>query len=161
MGIKATVSTKSVTGGLAALDKKLKLLGARKAYVKVGLLGSKDSRDGGELTNPALGSIHEYGTSKIPARPFIMPPFMAEREANVAILTRGYRAALAKNEPDAFIRVLRALGQKMVAGIKRYVTAGDSPLAPNAPETVRRKGSDRPLVDTGQLIRSVDYVVVE
>ena len=31
---------------------------------------------------------------------------------------------------------------------------------PNAPATIRRKGSDRPLIDTGQLVNSVEYEVV-
>ena len=31
---------------------------------------------------------------------------------------------------------------------------------PNAPATIRRKGSDRPLIDTGQLVNAVEYEVV-
>ena len=30
---------------------------------------------------------------------------------------------------------------------------------PNAPATIRRKGSDRPLIDTGQLVNAVEYEV--
>jgi hypothetical protein len=41
---------------------------------------------------------------------------------------------------------------------KRYILQGDN-LAPNAPSTIKAKGSSRPLVDTSQLVKSITWVV--
>ena len=37
--------------------------------------------------------------------------------------------------------------------------AGVAPSEPNAPSTIRKKGSDKPLIDTGRLRQSVNYVI--
>jgi hypothetical protein len=41
--------------------------------------------------------------------------------------------------------------------IVQSIVSTNSP--PNAPSTVRRKGFDKPLIDTGVMQRSVDFVV--
>ena len=41
---------------------------------------------------------------------------------------------------------------------KNYITDGTH-LAPNAPETIARKGSDLPLVDTASMLNSITYAV--
>lgn len=161
MGLTLTLSTKAVTGGLEALEKRMRLLKLRKAYVKAGVLGKKASRSDGGITNPQLASVHEYGTSLVPARPFISPTFHENRGSYMKLLLRGYHDAVIGNRPDAFIRMLQLIGQKMVTDIKTRVTAGPHIPPPLAPATIARKGSSRPLVDSGQLVRAIDYEVVE
>lgn len=161
MGARVTVSTEALTGGLDALQKRLRLLRARHAYVKAGVLGKAPVRTEGGITNAQLASVHEYGTSKVPARPFIAPPFHANRESYMQILQAGYRAAVTKDDPAVFVKMLRLLGMKIVADIRKHVTAGPPIPPPLSPKTIARKGSSRPLVDTGQMIRSIDYEVVE
>lgn len=161
MGVNFTLSTKAVTGGLEALEKRFRLLKLRKSYVKAGILGKKASRSDDNITNPQLASIHEYGTSSVPARPFIMPSFHENRDSYMKLLQKGYHDAVLGNRPDAFVRMLRLIGQKMAADIKTRVTAGPHIPPPLSPVTIARKGSSRPLVDTGQMIRSVDYEVTE
>lgn len=158
--MKITVTTRAVMGGLEALEKRFKLLSMRKSYVKVGILGKKDARSDA-MTNAELASIHEYGTSTIPARPFIAPPFIENRESYMKLLRDGYSKALKGNSPDAFTKALRAIGMKMVADIRNRITSGAGIPPPLAPSTIARKGSSRPLVDTGQMLRSVDFEVVE
>lgn len=36
---------------------------------------------------------------------------------------------------------------------------GNGSFVPNAPSTIRRKGSDKPLIDTGRMRQSVKYVI--
>jgi hypothetical protein len=43
------------------------------------------------------------------------------------------------------------------AAVKNKVVTG--PFEPNKPATIARKGSDRPLIDTAQLLNSITYVV--
>lgn len=160
MGVKFTVSTRAIKGGLEALEKRMRLLKLRKAFVKAGSLGKKGARSDG-ITNPQLASVHEFGTSKVPARPFISPAFHEHRESYMKLLQKGYRDAVTGNSPDAFVRVLRLIGQKMAADIKNKVTVGPSIPPPLAPATIARKRSSRALIDTGQMVRSIDYEVVE
>lgn len=52
---------------------------------------------------------------------------------------------------------LTILGQKIQGDIQEKIILISEP--PNSPETIRRKGSDNPLVDTGRLGGSIRYVV--
>lgn len=53
--------------------------------------------------------------------------------------------------------MLDRIGNVMEGDIKRKIVAG--PFAPNAPSTIRRKRSTRPLIDSGRMRQSVRYVV--
>jgi hypothetical protein len=158
--MKLTVETKAIDKGIAAFRRRLALLRLRKSYVKAGVLGKKSSR-AGVMTNAQLASIHEYGLGKVPPRPFIQPPFVLHKADYLDLLRKGYAQAMRTNNPDAFRRVLALIGQKMAADIRNYVTQGPGVMPPNSPRTIARKGSSRPLVDTGQMIRAVEYEVVE
>lgn len=52
---------------------------------------------------------------------------------------------------------LSLIGLRIQADIQRTIQTLKEP--PNAPETIRRKGSDNPLVDTGTLVQSIRYAV--
>lgn len=132
----------------------------RKSYVKAGVMGKKASRSG-SLTNAELASIHEFGLGNVPPRPFIRPPFVVHKPEYLTLLRKGYAQAMKSNNPDSFRRVLALIGAKMAADIRNYVTQGPGVSPPLAATTVARKGSSRPLVDTGQMIRAVDYEVIE
>lgn len=157
--MRVTVETKRIGPGLEALKKRLELLRLRKAFVKSGVLGKKP-RTGTGPSNAELASIHEFGLGSAPARPFIGPAFLMHKAEYRDLIRRGYAGAVKSNDPNAFRRVLALIGQKMSADIKNFVTAGAPVPPPLSPKTVARKGSSRTLVDTGQLIRSVDYEVV-
>lgn len=51
--------------------------------------------------------------------------------------------------------MLDLYGQQMATAIKKYIRDLQSP--PNHPYTVEQKGSSNPLVDTGQLIESIEW----
>jgi len=161
--MKLTAITHRVDHGMAAFKKRLELIRLRKSFVKAGVLGKKNSRTAarGELTNAQLASIHEFGLGKVPARPFIRPPFVMHKGSYLDILRDSYHGAMHSNNPNQFRKALALVGMKMAADIRNYVTAGPHIPPPLAPKTIDRKGSDRPLVDTGQLVRSVDFEVVE
>lgn len=56
------------------LDRLLRTLKAPNATIRVGILGSKDSRSGKENSNASVGAAHELGTSKMPKRSFLETP---------------------------------------------------------------------------------------
>lgn len=174
--MKIQVTVTRINHGIDEFKKRLEVQAMKKSYVKAGVMGGAHKPEShahgtprpakavparnGSVTNAQLASIHEFGLGNVPARPFIRPPFAANRAAYLEILKAGYYQALVKGDTNAFRRTLGLVGAKMAADIKKYVTDGNN-LAPLAQSTIDRKGSSRPLVDTGQLINSVTYEVIE
>lgn len=159
--MKLTAQTQRIDKGMQKYKERLETLRLHnKLAVRAGVLGGT-TRDDTDLTNAQIASIHEYGLGKVPARPFIRPPFDKNHKTYVDMLAKGLRKAMRNLNPRAFPMLLELIGQKMVADIKNYVTQGTGVPPPLSPATIKRKGSSRPLVDTGQLLNSVTYQVVE
>jgi hypothetical protein len=137
-------------------------------------------------TNVQLGIIHEFGRGHMPARPFIRPAFARHREDYLALL-RMLVASSVYSGKMPFDKALRLIGVRMAADMKKYVTAGPPIPPPNSPawaaEKARRgewklaqrrrraakKGlpvvegpalPPRTLVDTGQMVNSIDYAII-
>lgn len=157
--MRLTFETQRNNRGIDEIKKRLELLRLKKSFVKAGFLGAKTHS--GDLTNAQLASIHEYGLGNVPARPFLRPAFMLHKDEYMGLLREAYEKSVLKNSPDAFRKMLKLIGQRMVADIKNFVTAGSPVPPPLAPATIKRKGSTRTLVDTGQLIRATEYEVSE
>ena len=61
-------------------------------------------------------------------------------------------------EKDLDIRSIQALvGELCVGNIVQKISEGVAP--PNAPSTIKSKGSSTPLVDTGAYRQSITYVI--
>ena len=56
-------------------------------------------------------------------------------------------------------RGLELLGAFAAAEVKKTITAGAGVPPPNAPSTIAKKGSDRPLVDTGRLLGAIQWEI--
>jgi len=94
-------------------------------------------------------------TITIPARPYIRSTVDTNEEKyGRTAESLGKRIADGKvHKADA----LALMGQLIEKDIKRTIIELRSP--PNAPATIRKKGSDNPLVDTGLLGGSIRYIV--
>jgi len=94
-------------------------------------------------------------TIKIPSRPFMRRAFDTYlKEMNdyiQSVVERIYQKKL--YAPQA----LGLIGQKYERLVKQKITEG--PWKPNAPSTVRKKKSSRPLIDQGHLRRAIKYVI--
>lgn len=167
---KPSFKVSVVDKGFDALKKLAKRLEDRKAYVKVGVLGEKakeahpDEDGKGSATNADIAVFTEYGTVRQPARPFIGMTF----EKNKATYLEKLREQVGEiyEGRGNIERTLGLLGAQMARDIKETVLKGESPFAPNAPSTLRRKlakgrgkGAPRPVVDSGRLINSVTWDV--
>lgn len=165
--------------GWKAIERALETLRSGGSYVKAGVAGEKaaeqhdDEATGAKLTNAQLATIHEFGTSTIPARPFILGTFSLH-EAE-------YRRLLAEKILPAILKLritpeygLKVLGEKMASDMRNRMVDGEGippPLAASTIAAKERKGrwnrgglaagaSPRPLVDTGRLRNSISYAVV-
>ena len=116
--------------------------------VKVGIQGG--SHD--DMVDIAI--YNHFGTSHIPPR-----PFMADcAEQNAAQIDEAQRRVVYRVLDGANVdAMLHQLGNWYRDVQRAHIRNGN--WVPNAPATIRRKGSDRPLIDTGQLVASVGYEV--
>lgn len=132
-------------------------------HVRVGVLaergGNVQHGDAG-LTLIELAAIHEFGSpvANIPERSFLRSTFTAKAGELKTVQGKIAQAIVERGMPVA--QALNLLGAWAVSAVKSTITGTHIP-PPLQPETVARKGSDRPLLDTGQLLGSISYVVVE
>lgn len=132
-------------------------VGKQAPVVAVGVqradIGSHPSR-----TNLALiAAANEFGTAdgRIPARPFIRST-MAEHFEDFIGLNRIFLDRIIRGK-ETIISALGKIGLVIAAAIQKKITDIDTP--PNKPSTIRQKGSENPLIDTGTLRRSIRHVV--
>lgn len=134
-----------------------RMLELHRAFVKVGIVGDGATAKHGDSTNVEIAAAHEFGTERIPQRSFIRQ----------AMVTRGdeYRALTASLAKRFILgtmtveQVMGILGAWGAGAIKATITRTGT-FAPLSPRTIARKGSSRPLVDTGQMLNSVSWIVV-
>jgi len=131
-----------------------------KGHVKVGLVKGKADTDN---INKAVWN--EFGTAggasgggwggPIPERPF-MRNAMKENASKYGDAMARSAAKILRGEASVY-DVLNKLGVTAQQDIKRSIDSLKSP--PNSPVTIARKGSSKPLIDTGEMRNSVSYEV--
>jgi len=109
--------------------------------------------------NAKIGLIQEFGApaAGIPARPFMRQTFERRRGELVALQAKIAQALLLGKITEE--RAMGLLGAWAAGAIKATITR-DGSFAPLKPATIKRKGSDKPLIHTGQLVGSITFVVV-
>lgn len=160
MSAKAIVATtrKTVNGGLHGLQNRFIEWKNNGAVVKVGLPKGSGTHGPSGKAVVELGAIHEFGSSdgRIPERSFLRGTMKKKRKAHNEIIRKLARSiTLGKGTPE---NALNKLGARVSADVKETIANGVQP--PNAPSTVRRKGSSKPLVDTGALRQAITWQVV-
>ena len=144
------VSTKLTDMGIDKVLENVMELGGKQ--VKVGIQAGSGSHDGVDILDIAI--YNHFGTRNIPSRPFISDCFDKNQgqisEAKKRIVYRVMDGMPASAG-------LAQLGQWYQDVLKGHIRNGG--WVPNAPATVKRKGSSRPLIDTGQLVNSVRWEI--
>lgn len=101
-----------------------------------------------------IATWNEYGTRRIPARPFVRIASDDNRKKWGSLAGDCVGKVIDGKKPN----VGKTMGEQMKKDIQK-VFGDKSKLAPNAPSTVRKKGHDKPLIDTGKLKSVVNYRV--
>lgn len=120
---------------------------------------SGGERQGQPVTVAQIAAIHEFGApgAGIPERSFMRGAIDQNGPALEKFMRRlTLEILLGKSTRK---RAFGILGEFVKNLMKRTIQRGVPP--PNAPETIRRKGSSKPLIDTGQMINSIDWEVEE
>lgn len=153
--------------GADAFMERLRALKASTARVRVGVLAdaAKDpAKDkNGKAGKPPkytlleVAAVHEFGApaANIPQRSFIRAPIDAHAED-----IKRLQGVLLGHVVEGKITVAAALdmlGAKIASYCQEAIDDGIEPAL--ADETVRRKGSSKPLVNTGQLKSAITWKV--
>jgi phage gpG-like protein len=122
-----------------------------------------DADDPRPPNNAEIGFIQEFGSpeANIPARPFLVPGV----RGNLEKIEKRYRTAAQKaldGDKEAVEKAHMAIGLETASAVQKKIT--DGPFVPLSPVTIaNRKARGRtginPLLDTGQLRRSITYVI--
>lgn len=156
---------------------------ARNPSVKAGFFKTATEADGTPVA--AIAAVQEFGAvvrgkggqgTVIPSRPFMRQTIAQQRTAWVRLLAGALKASLrgvpgpsggaGGSQPPlqtllqrltAPTQALTLLGQTMQADLTHTIRQTHTP--PNAPSTIRHKGFDKPLLETGVLQNSVSFQV--
>ena len=125
--------------------------------VRVGILGTQTypAKDGkGDVSVAQVAYWNEYGTANIPARPFFRNT-IAEKQDEWAD-----NAASRLQQADGDVgKALALIGEDVKGDIVETIQNFMEPE--NAPSTVKKKGFNKPLIDTDGLWRAIQSEVVE
>ena len=154
------IITSTVTRDNGLLDR-IRLVARRyTANVSVGYFGSDTHRPSitsgspNPITMSSLAAIHELGLG-VPKRAFIEPSLQKNRAKYIKYVGRQITPIIRGRQ--SMNAAWQGLGLMAVADIQKYmVTAQFTPLAPS---TIARKGSSKPLIDTGQMRQAITYRV--
>ena len=143
----------AVTGGdkyKAVLEKIARL----KLTAQAGIPSGATTTDGKSI--PMYAAYNEFGTSRIPARPFMRTTANEHQNEWCETLAGALKGEILKDNAKG---AMGLVGEQMKAHIQQTIQKGS--FAPNSPKTVankRRKGKvepNHPLIDTGQMLASI------
>ena len=131
----------------AALEKIAK---KAEASLQVGFFENEKYPDGTSVAQVAFRN--EYGTSKIPARPFFRTA-IARNKSDWGRIFRGFFKRRKLNAELAFADLGSIIAEQITDSINTWTTP------PNSPRTIKKKGFNAPLRHTKQMLRAPTFEV--
>lgn len=107
--------------------------------------------------NALIAMVHEFGSPSkgIPERSFLRSTVLEQADKYAKIIAETIPQAIngGMSEHDAYSR----LGTVAMNDVKMKIASGE--FAPLSQKTIDRKGSSKPLIDTGALRQSITFEV--
>ena len=147
------------TAAGAALRRNLEELAA--LQVNIGFNDSSGSykpdgkQSAGSVSVAQVAAWNEFGTEHSPARPFMRQTITDQRD-KISKFVQNRARNVVNGSMDAQT-ALNGIGSYAKGRMQAEIRDGD--FEPNAPSTVARKGSSKPLIDTGRMRQSVVYEI--
>jgi hypothetical protein len=107
------------------------------------------------VTTAAVAFFNEFGVAGNPERSFLRST-MSENEEKYIKLDERLINLIIDGKLDA-LQATEILGQQAKKDVQQKIVDIKEP--PNSEKTIAAKGSSNPLIDTGQMRQSIDYVV--
>ena len=132
--------------------RELAQLVGKPAKLRVGFLENATYPDGTPVA--MVAAIQDFGAPRagIPPRPFFRNMIAAKQKE-----WPGAIAALLKQKKWDAAAALDVAGAAIAGQLRQSIVDTNSP--PLAESTIRRKGSSKPLVDTGHMLNSISHEV--
>lgn len=140
-----------------ALDRLRQRLVGDNRVVNVGVPEGKREEDGTPVA--MIAAVHEFGSPSqgIPERPFLRVAVQRNRQKYVR-LNRINLVKMLRGQATVD-QALGQLGEMAKGDVQVEIRNGD--FTPLKPATIKRKGSSRPLIDTGQMVQSIAWELGE
>ncbi|BDR73335.1 hypothetical protein K144316041_20430 [Clostridium tetani] len=102
--------------------------------------------------------VHENGSPlwNSPPRPVLEPAIDNSKEVIAKHMKKVVETVLDGNNPDVELEKVGTIGQNAA---RDWFTNPSNNWPANSEDTIRRKGSDRPLIDKGQLRKSIIFTI--
>lgn len=124
-----------------------------KSEVRVGFqVGDNTYDEGADVAE--IAAYNELGSSDTPARPFMKQSFENHEDTLKAACDQANKTLASGGTAE---QALNKIGVICKGLVQQEIVDGG--FEPNAESTVKKKGSDKPLIDTGLMRQSVNYVI--
>ena len=134
--------------------------GVRKREMREEMQGNLDS--GMAYSRAHSLYVQEHGSPlwQVPPRP-VLEPGVKSRKSAIARQLAGAVTAAIDGDQTEVDRRLHMVGQLGEDGAKSWFENPENHWPPNSPKTIAQKGSDSPMIDTGEMRKSITHIVRE
>ncbi|WP_249961092.1 hypothetical protein [Histophilus somni] len=146
-----SVSLTSTKNGLEQLIKQLEGLNAKDVYVGIPESKNSNVEGAGQFNLASLAAVLEFGNQHIPSRPFLRQTLAENQQKYTALFAEGI------NNGEDYEALMQKIALIAQGDVQENIVKGD--WVANAPSTIKRKGSSKPLIDTGHLRKSITGII--
>ncbi|STO54401.1 Mu-like prophage protein gpG [Canicola haemoglobinophilus] len=146
-----SVSLTSTKNGLEQLIKQLEGLNAKDVYVGIPASENRNVEGAEQFNLASLAAVLEFGNQHIPSRPFLRQTLAENQQKYTALFAEGI------NNGEDYVQLMQKIALVAQGDVQENIVKGD--WVANAPSTIKRKGSSKPLIDTGRLRQSITGVI--
>lgn len=143
---------------IRGLDKLAKAFKVKPPTARIGILGSKDARQGDETSNATVGAAHEFGTSKLERRSFLREPLKDHLDKAIESSHLGDKETLNEviktGDITGWVKQIAVLAEGIV--LEAFNSNGYGKWKPS---DMRYKKNHQTLIETQQLVRSITHEV--
>ena len=146
--------TVQVTGNLAKIKQlieQLKASGEKAVYVGFPTEFNEKVEGSDNFNLASLAVVLEFGNERIPSRPFLRQTIAENQEKYTALFVKLFESGVSI---DQIYEQIALIAQ---GDVQQNIVNGN--WTANAPSTIKRKKSSKPLIDTGKLRQSVKGIV--
>ena len=146
--------TAQVTGNLAKfkqLIEQIKASGEKAVYVGFPAEFNEKVEGSDNFNLASLAAVLEFGNERIPSRPFLRQTLAENQEKYTALFVKLFESGVSI---DQIYEQIALIAQ---GDVQQNIVNGK--WTANAPSTIKRKKSSKPLIDTGKLRQSVRGIV--
>lgn len=146
--------TAQVTGNLAKfkqLIEQIKATSEKAVYVGFPAEFNENVEGSDNFNLASLAAVLEFGNERIPSRPFLRQTLAENQEKYTTLFVKLFESGVSI---DQIYEQIALIAQ---GDVQQNIVNGK--WAANAPSTIKRKKSSKPLIDTGKLRQSVRGIV--